>query len=274
MVKTIMLGSKPTLPPGVIILGRRKTFKQKRKAKAQRKKDIRRRAKKRRAKLSLPLRILTSPKTTLALLGTLIAPLRVGRFALGAAKFAAPKTLKGVLVAGVTLPTGILVLTQSERAFETLKFAIDPRKAPERAKIIAGIIEDPSKLLPTDKITLKERVLEVGKAAGILGAGVALVAGGISIAKKKLRGAKIPKVSLPTRQIAPQVLPAALLPAAPSLTPDTQPLGAVKQVEEKPTPTLPVEKIKPMKITNTFNPTIDIRFSKSRKFINQQILIR
>lgn len=60
--------------------------------------------------------------------------------------------------------------------------------------------------------------------------------------------------------------PAGLLPAPPSLTPTTQPLGAVQ-------PPIEPREITPS-ITNTFNPTIDIRFSKRKQFINQQILIR
>ena len=134
---------------------------------------------------------------------------------------------------------------------------------------IAGIIEDPGQLIPKEKTGagLKEKVIEIGKAAGLIGGTAAAVVGGVAVAKKVLE--KIPKIPKLPKRIAPQVLPAALLPALPSLTPTTQPLGAVQQV---PAVAAPVQQ--PINITNTFNPTIDIRFKKSRKFINQQLLIR
>jgi len=227
------------------------------------------------------LRVLTSPKTTLGLVGiltTLIAPLRVAKIALGAAKFVAPKTLKGALIATATIPTAAIVLTQSKRAREAAKFVIDPRKAPEKARIISGIIEDPSKLLPKERTgaSLKEKVIEVGKAAGIIGGVTALVAGSVAVVAKKIKDIKLPSISLPKKKVSSKVaaaaLPVGLLPAPASITTTTQPLGAVQQpIEELP---VVVKEAKPMKITNTFNPTIDIRFSKSKRFINQQINLR
>ena len=168
---------------------------------------------------------------------------------------------------GTGLASGILTSARA-RAFARQK-VLDPTAI---GIGLAGIIEDPSKLIPKEKTPsgLKEKVIEIGKAAGLIGGTAAAVVGGVALGKAAL--AKIPKPSLPKAKETTQEPPIAFLPAPPSLTPTTQPLGAVQQppevapVVEKPQP--------PINITNTFNPTIDIRFSKSRKFINQQLLIR
>ncbi len=169
---------------------------------------------------------------------------------------------------GTGLASGILTGSKRARAFAKTKI-LDPTAV---GIGIGGLIEDPGKLIPKEKTGagLRERVIEVGKSAGLIGGTAAALVGGVALGKKALE--KIPKVSLPSKKIAPQALPVGLLPALPSLTPTTQPLGAVKQpIEELP---VVVKGPKPMKITNTFNPTIDIRFSKSKRFINQQINVR
>jgi len=70
-------------------------------------------------------------------------------------------------------------------------------------------------------------------------------------------------------------VPLSLIPSTGILTPDTQPLGAaqpeVKEEEPKPMEPLTMPSIK---ITNKPQNNINIKFSKSRRFINQQVLIR
>jgi len=240
----------------------------------------RRRTTRRRPK-SKALRLLTSPKTTLALLGTLAAipfgaAALAGRAAVGVgARVVGKKAVTGLgrgavgLVKGTgkaiakrpilsLVGAGVLVTSPTaRRAAVTL-----PQTLFSGGKTIGGKIEGLS--APT-----KEKA---GK-FGLLGLGAAALLGGVLVAPTALRAAKGLIPSLPKRKKATQELPVGLLPAPPSITPTTQPLGAVQQVVE-PTPSLPVEKVKPMKITNTFNPTIDIRFSKSRRFINQQIIVK
>ena len=180
-----------------------------------------------------------------------------------------PRTLKGALVAAATVPTAILVLKESPRAREALRFAIDPRKAPEKARIISGIIEDPSKLVPKEGETLKEKIIQAGKAAGLIGAVTAAAAGGLVVAGRVIKG-KIP--SLPTGR-ASQLPPIAFLPAPSSITPTIQPLGAV----QKPMEPEKIAQAQPLampsiKITN--KPEINISFRKSRRFINQQVIVK
>ena len=190
------------------------------------------------------------PKITPFLVGTLAAPAGVGA------------------AVGAFLTTGFVA-----GALETKtgrRFIGGALKDPGRVgRTTFEVIEDPSRLFPKDVTTkgVIERVKEfVGKGAIPAAVGAAAV-GGIAVAAKKVKGLR-----LPSRKIAPQVLPVGLLPAAPSITSTTQPLGAVQQpIEELP---VAVKEPKPMKITNTFNPTIDIRFSKSKRFINQQIIVK
>lgn len=207
---------------------------------------------------SRAVRILTSPKTTLALagtLGTLLFPAAalVGVRAVGRALV--PKTIGGV--AKLAFVGGALT------AVPTLATTFNPFRAGQKA---APFIADPSLLLPKDK-PLREKVKEVAKAGGIGAGVVAAVVGGAAVVKKAIEKAKkpVPVADLPT-----------------PILPDIADIGQVVSQERtlgavQPTPTEPTIKEitqKPLTIRNTFNPTIDIRFSKSRKFINQQILVR
>lgn len=212
--------------------------------------------------LSKPLKILTSLKTTAVLgtvLGGLIAgPAAVGRVALIAAKAVAkrPKTF----LIGAPAAAGILLASPTARKF------VDPRQTFKRGKEIGKLIEDPSKLIPEKEETLLGKIKDVGIKAGLIGAGAAAVAGAAAIAVKKV------KEKLPSK-IPSAELPAAILPTVPSLTPRTQPLGAVeKPVEvEKVVAAQPVS-MPSIRISN--KPSINISFRKSRKFINQQVLVR
>jgi len=209
--------------------------------------------------LPTALKILTSPKTTLALLGGLATALFPATILPRLGSLLLPKTIGGVA------KTAFVVGAIS--AAPELARTFNPFTAGRKA---APFIADPSRLLPKEK-PIREKVSDVLKKGGIGAAAAAAVVGAAVVTKKaieKAREVKIPSVSLPSA-----VLPAGLLPTLPSLTPDTQPLGAVKQpIEEVPKEIKGL--VEPMKITNTFNPSIDIRISKKRSFINQQINIK
>lgn len=184
-----------------------------------------------------------------------------GRVALRAGKkLATPKGLiLGTTAAGA--------LTTSPKLRKAVLEVVSPVKIFERGRGVGKIVEDPSKLIPKEKTArgIKEKVIGILKEAGPGAAAGAALAGGALVVAKKARE----KV---TGIIPSGKLPAAILPAPPSITPTTQPLGAVKQpVEAVP---VAVEPQPPVNITNTFNPSIKISFKKSRKFINQQLLIR
>ena len=225
----IVLGSKPPIIPGAIILkapaGRFQRF------------------------LEL------QPKITPFLAGTLATLTGAGLIT------------AGKVFLGTGLASGILTSARAR------KFAKQKVLDPTAIGIgIAGIIEEPSKLIPTDKTPagVKEKILEIGKAAGLIGGTAAALVGGVALGKKALE--KFPKPFFPKAKETPGEPPVALLPAPPSITTTTQPLGAVQQVKE-PIPEAPPMQ-QPINITNTFNPSIKISFKKSRKFINQQLLIR
>lgn len=168
---------------------------------------------------------------------------------------------------GTGLGVGILQVSPLARKVVKEKI-LDPTKI---GRGIGEILEDPAKLLPKEKQPIRERVKEVvkkaGVAAGLVAAGVGVVAAAPIIAKK------VKEKILPSR-IPTELAPAALLPAAPTST--IMPFAAV---EPTPTPKEVIPVAAPMpaaipSIRNVFKPSIDIRFSKSRKFINQQINIR
>lgn len=155
-----------------------------------------------RAGLPLPLRILTSPKTTLALGATLaglvFAPAAAGvalraapgilaKGARGVGKVIAPKSIKGAVGLAVGVPTAVGVLASSK----TARGFVDPRETFKKGKKIGAIIEDPGKsrdiLGIKEKSSLKEKVLTGAKAAGLVGAAAAVGIGAVA-ATKKIKG--------------------------------------------------------------------------------------
>ena len=98
------------------------------------------------------------------------------------------------------------------------------------------------------------------KAAGVVGGVVAAVAVAKKI-KEKLPARKEKVITSPEQIVPPSVLP---------MAPEQQPLGPVKQVTEdkimQPTPSI----INRINVT----PIINVRINQSRKFINQQLLVR
>jgi len=218
----------------------------------------------RRARLSRPLRVLTSPKTTLALGATLaslsFAPAAAIGVARGVGRLLIPKKLSTALL----LPSAAVVLKESVTARRAAKGILRG----EPGKVVAGLIER----APSRERTRAEKT-------GLLGLGAAAIAGlGIGVAATKkgkeiVSQIPIPSIpKLPKRKKAAEVIPMGIQPAPPSLVPSTQPIGAVQQVKEPVAPSLPVEK--PITIKNTFKPSVDISFRKSKRFINQQINVR
>jgi len=205
-----------------------------------------------RERLPTPLKVITSPVLTaglVATLGTLLFPaagLAVGR---AAAKILVPKTLGGA--AKTAFVVGAIT------AAPEIAKTFNPFEAGRKA---APFIADPSKLLPKDTTPegVKEKVIDIVKDAGLVGGAAAAVAGaGLLVAKavKKKVKSIIPSVSAP-------------IAAVPLITSIKEPLGAV----QKPVSIqAPIPKMPSIKITN--KPEININFRKSKKFINQQVLI-
>lgn len=232
-------------------------------------------------------KVLTSPKTTLVLGGTLAslvtagavapaltssairaAPAVAGRTALKTAKALTPTTPLGVLKAGILIPAAAGALTVPA-VRRIVSKTLSPKEQFKRGQTIGGIIEDPSKLLPKD-VTPKgvgERVKSVAKTAGLISGAAAAAVGGVVLAKKGIEKVK---------SIIPSKAPTEPIAIMPSITPIsslTQPLGAV----EKPTDlekTMPPIQTTPPAIKITNKPEININLRKSKKFINQQNLIR
>lgn len=149
-------------------------------------------AQKTRAKLSAPLRVLTSLKTTAvlgAVLGTLLAPATALKSVRAVGKFIMPKTIKGALIGAVAVPTAVGVLSSSPKLRKGIKTALDPRESVKRGKALGEIIEDPKKtktiLGITEDMTTKEKVLAGLKKAGKFGAIIA-GAGALAVGVKKV----------------------------------------------------------------------------------------
>jgi len=147
-----------------------------------------------RAKLSKPLQVLTSLKTTAvlgAVLGTMLAPAAAGRLALGAVKgvgrFVTKRPLASVLGAGALLSSAKL-----RKDVVAL-----PKKTLQAGGKLGEIYEDPSKAADIlgikEKSTTKEKILGAAKVAGV---GGALIAGGL-IAKKGIEKYKESKTAIP-----------------------------------------------------------------------------
>ena len=196
--------------------------------------------------------------------GTALGAARLTTLAIGTAKtfFGTPKR------AALTV-TGIGILQTSPKARE---FLIEKFKDPTGAgREIGKIIEDPSRLQPSITQTPKEKILEIGKQAGLIGGAAAAAAALVAAAKRfgKIRAPVIPMIGdLPSAG-----LPVGILPAEPSISSKTQPLGAVQQPVE-PKEAVAVQPVSIPDITINNNPEINIRFSKSRRFINQQVLVK
>lgn len=193
--------------------------------------------------------------------------------------FAAPKIIRFVpkivkripskkqiisgLITAATLPSlaGLLLTPLGRR---TARQVFDPVKGFERGKatpeFVSGIVTKIKE--PTTKLSEFD-LTEALKKAGLIGAGAALAGGTIITGKKVIERFREKEV------ILGRGLPAAPFPVtARALAPVRQP-PTVKPVvlEAMPQP-------KPIMIRNVFKPSINVSFRKSKRFINQQILIK
>ncbi len=174
------------------------------------------------------------------------------------AAFTAGKTL---LITGAA--SGLLAGSAKARAAAKERVK-DPTKI---GLELAKFVEDPGKLLPKEK-PLKEKIKEVAKTAGLVGAAAAAGVGVVAVAKKKIKEIKIPKLP----EIKAAELPAAILPSPPP-SQILEPFG-VAQPTPEPLPAVSAPAMPAISNKITFKPEINIKISKSRKFINQQLLIR
>jgi len=202
------------------------------------------------------IKILASPKTTVALAATLAAITPIGR----AAVFAVGKATTGFaarnpLLVGLGAPTVAGALIASPSLRKTALEAADPRKAVERGKRFGEFVEKPDS-------KIGDALLKGAKTAGLLGAGAAAAALIVPAIIKKVKKKKEQVV-----EIIPTIPEA--LPILPATVPD--PIGAA---EKPPTEEKVVEPLKPMQIKNVFKPSVDISFKKSKRFINQQINVK
>lgn len=196
-------------------------------------------------------KFLKSTKTTAVLAGTL-GTLVSGPI-LGAKAFLGTGLVGGALEASPIL---------RKQAKEKI---IDPTRT---GRFIGKTVENPSRLFPKDKTQLEKKIKDSFKAAGVIGGTTAAVLGGTALLKKGIEKAKSKKVKFP--KINPNLLagPSKLEP----LVPKQIPLGPAKRVTEQ-----AEDKIKPKSIPaikNTFKPEINISFRNSKKFINQQVLVK
>jgi len=172
------------------------------------------------------VKVLTSPKTTLALGATLAtlatagalapaatgaalraAPAALGKGALKIGKAAVPKTAKGALTAAITIPTAVGILSSSKKAREKVKSALNPLENIERGKKVGEIIENPSKAADILGIEGGEKAgfIDYIKGAAKVGGTAALVAGGVVGAKalyEKYKQSKAEKAAATASEVA------------------------------------------------------------------------
>lgn len=173
----------------------------------------------------------------------------VGRGALTLGKAIIPRSLPGKIALG----SGGLIATGV--ALE------DPRRLGRAARrLVTAPVELGRKIGRGEPVSIAEGLIK----GGIVGAGIAGIIGAAALGKRAIGRRKEKAIVVTTPG---QIVPAQVLP-------QQEPIGVVKQPEEE-------IKVKPMEqVIPTINtrinvsPIINIRFSKSRKFINQQILVR
>lgn len=174
--------------------------------------------------------------------------------------------VKALKVFGVTgLAGGILEASPIAQKFTKEKL-LDPTKA---GKFLGGVIEDPGQLVPTKDKPFKEKVKDALIGGGIIGGITAATIGGVTIAKKVLeKKPKLPKIPKISKSLVSG------FPTLPTGVQQPQPLGVVKKPVEKVIPVAEIPTQKPTTIKNIFKPSIDIKISKRKRFINQQINIK
>lgn len=205
--------------------------------------------------LSAPLRFITSPLLTVGL-GTILGGLSVVAGAPILGTTIVGGGLKTGLATGGAL-TGTTLLASSPTTRKALKAKV---LTPAAIGVSAGegietILERGKKTVKKVKDVFADVPSPLKKGAAVAAIGGGVLAAGAAIAPR-LRAA-LPSTS--DIFATPPIATAAL-----------QPLAPVKQPVEEPTLVVSPAPQKPITIKNTFNPTIDIRFKKSKKFINQQ----
>lgn len=226
-------------------------------------------SKKRRKKRSRFLRVLGSPKLTVglgAVLGSLLFPAAALGLVRGAGRALIPRTVKGALKTAIIAPVAVGLLASSPRARELAKGIFDPRKGFRKGEAIGGLVQDPSGFLPRDPTVtgVGGRIRDVATSAGLLaGAGAALAGGALLV------GTAVPRIrGFFDRAPSPQA-PISIIPGQPVIS---QPLGPVQPAPE-PAAAIPQAVMPSIKITNRPKNIINVNFRKSKKFINQQVLV-
>lgn len=177
----------------------------------------------------------------------------------GVARFAVKRPVTAFV--GVPLAGGVLITSPTI----VKKIITAPKTALDLGLQIGGAIEG-EKPFPT--------IPEGFVKAGIIGAGAAGIIGAAALAPdvfSKFKGLlpfqKDKEKPKDKEKVLTQEDIQKVTPVEDVMKVTEQPtLGAIAEAPKVPG-------VKPLAIKNIFNPQIDIRFSKSRKFINQQILI-
>lgn len=215
------------------------------------------------------VKLLTSLKTT-AVLGATLGTLLFPAATLSLAKSAVPKTFGGKLLA----VTGISALTTSPRLRKLVVKKLNPIST---GRELGKLVEDPSKLLPKDTTGkgVKEKVLNVFKTAGLIGGVAAAGVGAVVLGKAAVKKVKslIPG-GAPTATTTSALVasaPIGATPVFPAISSITTPIGAVEKPTELEKAATPTPSIK---IVNKPQNTVNVKFSKSKKFINQQINVK
>ena len=205
-------------------------------------------------------RVLTSPATTPILGGLLLTILPGGR-ALKVGKSVATGLIRGAVGVGKFIGKSFVTSpVKTTLGLASAPFIVGLATTPEAKEFVTGGFRRGQKTPETIR-GLGGILAESPKTALASAVGVGAVATlGTSAILKAIRDKP--------------VTPPTIIAAAPPISTEAlQPLGAVQPPQPIAEVPAAVKKEKPMKITNTFNPEINISFKKSKKFINQQVLL-
>ena len=211
-------------------------------------------------------------------------PAAAGRLALTAGR-GVVKTFTGKTIFGTVgrlgagfVGTGLVLESARVRGF--LRKKVSPAGLIGAGRELGRFVEDPSKLLPKGEITTRtvgERVKDIATRAGLIGGVAAATVGAGALLVPAVRGViarRRARAGLPGVPGLPGLPGISGLPGIPALSTIEQPLGAVQPAPKEEKEVAPMPSIPSIKIINKPQNLINIRFSKKKSFINQQVLIK
>lgn len=168
------------------------------------------------------------------------------------------------LIAGIISPVGAATGLIGQQIAQKTGLIPTPFKPSKKGEPLVVTDITPRPTEPPFQLPSLPSIPDIPKPPSVLTAGAIGAAIGAAFA------GIIPLIK--DRKIKEEKLPIAQLPPTPQLQPSLEPFGATQPLEEVVAPEMIPTAMPSIKITN--KPQINISFKKSRRFINQQVLVK